>query len=91
MITTKNNTAIYTEQGNVIITYKILGYELITLNLYENTEIVSIYRNADCLAICTFYNFNGNTEYRVIYNTYELPTELLDEIFKRLENEYWTE
>lgn len=81
----KNNTFGVTENNNVVLVYSILGFEVITLNYYENTALVIIYDDeCNCKAICKYFNEYKTIDYEVIENTTEMDTELLNEIMQAL-------
>lgn len=84
-IKTKNNTYIVTENLNTIITYNILGFEVITCNYYENEILVTIYDDeCNCKAIATFSCVHNRYDYKLIKNIAEINDELLDEIMEQL-------
>lgn len=84
-IKTKNNTQIMTENNNTIITYNILGFEVITCNYYDDEILVIIYDDeCNCRAITTFSCVHNRYDYKIIKNVAEINDELLDEIIQEL-------
>ena len=84
-IQTKNNTIITTENNNTIITYNILGFEIITCNYYEDEILVTIYDDeSNCKAIATFSCVHNRYNYKLIKNVAEIQDELLNEIMEQL-------
>ena len=83
---TKNNMYILTENNNTIVTHKINGYELITLNYVDNKELITIY-DVDCniVAICTFESWNGKYIYDIIKNIQEVDEKVIADIMEQLQ------
>ena len=84
-IKTKNNTYITTENNNTIITFNILGFELVTCNYYGDEILVTIYDDeCNCKAITTFWCVHNRWGYNLIKNVAEIQEELLQEILEQL-------
>lgn len=84
-IKTKNNVCITTENNNTIITYNILGFELVTCNYYGDGILVTIYDDeCNCVAIATFWCVHNRWGYDLIKNVAEIQEELLQEILEQL-------
>lgn len=88
-IQTKNDTFIMTENNNTIITYNILGFEIMILNYFENTALVIIYNEeSECRAIFRLYVYGSFSKIDIIENTADMPEELINEIVERISNKF---
>ena len=88
-IQTKNDTFIMTENNNTIITYNILGFEIMILNYFENTALVIIYNEeSECRAIFRLYVYGSYSKINIIENTADMPEELINEIVKRINEKF---
>lgn len=76
---------ILTEDETILTLFKINNFFITVTNYADENLLVTLYREGNCVCICTFASVHNRLYYNMLHNALNIDEQLLDNTMHKLQ------